>query len=94
MRMTGGIMTQTVARLQFGHIRSLGHLGVHVLFPLSLPLLPPLLLRFVSFLLLENTAVTGGVLLLRLSQSSFVTKATEPTHQPGATVLETIHISK
>ena len=79
------LTTAHQTRLQLGHIRSLGHLGVHVLLPLPLLLLPPLLLRLVT--LLEDGAVSGGVLLLGLGQSSLVTTTTRPAHQSPAVLL-------
>ena len=85
----GGMMIlHTALTLQLRHVGPLRHLGVHVLLPLPLLLLPALLLRFVTFLFLKDAAVTGGVLLLGLGQGSLVTTATGPAHQLGTVVLE------
>ena len=78
----------TAVTLQLRHVGPLGHLGVHVLLPLPLLLLPPLLVRLVTFFLLEDAAVPGGVLLLRLGQGALVAAATGPAHQLGAVVLQ------
>ena len=85
----GGMMTlHTTVTLQLRHVRSLRHLGVHVLLPLPLLLLPALLFRLVTFFFLKDAAVTGGILLLRLGQGSLVATAAGPAHQLGAVVLE------
>ena len=90
VRMIGAVLgpTRAQTRLQLGHVWPLGHLGVHVLLPLPLLLLPPLLIRLVTFFFLKNTAVTCRVLLLRLGQGSLVAAATDPAHQLGAVVLQ------
>ena len=82
------LTTAHQTRLQLGHIRSLGHLGVHVLLPLPLPLLAPLLLRLVALLLLEDAAVPSGVLLLGLGEGPLVGAGAGPAHQPGTVVLQ------
>ena len=83
-----GVLAAAHDAAVLGHVGTLGHLGVHVLLPLPLLLLPPLLLRLVSTFLLEDGAVSGGVLLLRLGQRSLVTTTARPAHQPGTVVLE------
>ena len=85
----GGMMTlHTGVTLQLRHVGALRHLGVHVLLPLPLLLLPALLFRLVTFFFLKNAAVTGRVLLLRLGQGSLVAAATGPTHQLVAVFLQ------
>ena len=85
----GGVVTlHTAVALQLRHVRSLRHLGVHVLLPLPLLLLPALLFRLVTFFFLEDAAVPGGVLLLRLGQGSLVAAAAGPAHQLGAVILQ------
>ena len=74
-------------RVQLGHVRSLGHLGVHVLLALALLLLAPLLLGLVPRLLLEHGAVAGGVLLLRLGQRPLVALTAGPAHQLAAVLI-------
>merc|ERR1719418_299338 len=74
-------------RVQLGHVRPLGHLAVHVLLPLALLLLAPLLLGLVPRLLLEHGAVAGGVLLLRLCPRPLVALAAGPAHQLAAVLI-------
>ena len=78
----------TAVALQLRHVRSLRHLGVHVLLPLPLLLMAPLLFRFVTFFFLEDAAVTSGVLLLGLGQRPLVRAGARPAHQPGTVVLQ------
>jgi len=67
--------------LQLGDIWPLGHLGVHVLLPLPLLLLAPLLLGLVASLFLEHAAVPRRVLLLRLGQRPLVAAQAHPAHE-------------
>ena len=89
MRVTVTVLASATAQtiLQLGDVRPLGHLGVHVLLPLPLLLLAPLLLGLVPRLLLEHGAVAGGVLLLRLGQRPLVALTAGPAHQLAAVLI-------